>query len=257
MGDAEADAQTGLALEQRPTHRDGAPRITLFRELRPEHRQRRVVLCPEHVARVLAHDFAQGRERGGGGRGGVGADRSQHRDQPELGFGFGGWLRSCGHGGQRGLERGHAPGPDLLAELARLDRRSCIQLPSEHRTAHLVLPERIARPSHVGKQPHQAAMRRLAQRIERHLPNRRGHRRLQLPGGALERQKPTEGVDSLLAERLPLRQDPIVEGVHTGAELFEQVATIGSHGTFDAGVVARIEQRYETLDVDRDAITGE
>ena len=115
---------------------------------------------------------------------------------------------------------------DLLVEGLRLRLGLDAELAAEHAHAVLVVAQRRAAPTEIRVQPHQRAVHRLLQRVQRQQPQRRLHRGLRRTRPTLPREQLRESFERHLAQPLALPQQPLLERCFVHREPAEQIALV-------------------------------
>ena len=139
---------------------------------------------------------------------------------------------------------------NLLVKRFRLPLRLDAQLAREDAHTLLVLAKRGAAPAALRVQPHQRAMHRLLQRVERQQLQRGLHGRLTGVNLPLVREKLRERLQGQLTQPLALAQQPLLERRLVDRESAEQVALIDRAGLCERRRRALADQPLEGRGVD-------
>src|SRR5499427_1962601 len=154
------------------------------------------------------------------------------------------------HGRAGGLGRGRSAPQDLLVELARLGFWLDAELPSKRVNTALILPEGSVTPAVAHVEPHQGAVDRLLERIQRQQAESRRDGSAGLFRLCLVGEQFGQGLEGELTQPLPLRDQPLLERRLGDPQAFQQVPAIQVDRLLEGFGIGPAGKPLEREDVD-------
>src|SRR5215813_10897934 len=154
------------------------------------------------------------------------------------------------HGRAGGLGRGRSAPQDLLVELARLGFGLDAELPSKRVDTALILPEGSVTPAVAHVEPHQGAVDRLLERIQRQQAESRRDGSAGLFRLCLVGEQFGQGLEGELTQPLPLRDQPLLERRLGDPQALQQVPAIQVDRLLEGFGIGPAGKPLEREDVD-------